>query len=349
MEETWTVGSVPDDVEDVAERVTSMARLKRRHTQAIETERRLAQKTEALQSTLEALPAVAPAAASASELSSALLGGALQLGGELVSQGWPNARDWDSAWRLGWKRRVDRTTGRVHPGTKSVQGCIRYLKDHRLLQYGGTNVDATRTELEGYRVIIVMRDPEARYVSALQDVFKPRQSAVGGRRAPPSDPSDLHMLSDLDVTCSHCKEQTANSNHWAPQYTSILDSKLPHVDEIICTESLDDDLGHVAHMVNVRSEAVREATWLGGAVDGAKQRKRLAIRPLNFTRHDKGHLRHSTRRMSKDKVFSDRNLDFTDGTGYTFKVDPRMLRLFEGDMRLNPCIRRMRQARAPAG
>ena len=52
MEETWTVGSVPDDVEDVAERVTSMARLKRRHTQAIETERRLAQKTEALQSTL---------------------------------------------------------------------------------------------------------------------------------------------------------------------------------------------------------------------------------------------------------------------------------------------------------
>ena len=58
MEETWTVGSVPDDVEDVAERVTSMARLKRRHTQAIETERRLAQKTEALQSTLEALPAV---------------------------------------------------------------------------------------------------------------------------------------------------------------------------------------------------------------------------------------------------------------------------------------------------
>ena len=54
MEETWTVGAVPDDVEDVAERVTSMARLKRRHTQAIETERRLAQKTEALQSTLEA-------------------------------------------------------------------------------------------------------------------------------------------------------------------------------------------------------------------------------------------------------------------------------------------------------
>ena len=95
MEETWTVGAVPDDVEDVAERVTSMARLKRRHTQAIETERRLAQKTEALQSTLEALPAVAPAAASASELSSALLGGALQLGGELVSQGWPNARDWE--------------------------------------------------------------------------------------------------------------------------------------------------------------------------------------------------------------------------------------------------------------
>ena len=38
--------------------------------------RRELQKTEALQSTLEALPAVAPAAASASELSSALLGGA---------------------------------------------------------------------------------------------------------------------------------------------------------------------------------------------------------------------------------------------------------------------------------
>ena len=100
MEETWTVGAVPDDVEDVAERVTSMARLKRRHTQAIETERRLAQKTEALQSTLEALPAVAPAAASASELSSALLGGALQLGGELVSQGWPNARDWEQPGEL---------------------------------------------------------------------------------------------------------------------------------------------------------------------------------------------------------------------------------------------------------
>ena len=261
----------------------------------------------------------------------------------------PNARDWDSAWRLGWKRRVDRITGRVHQGTKSVQGCIRYLKDHRLLQYGGSNVDVPRAELESYRIIIVMRDPEARYVSALQDVFKPRQSPADGKFAPRSDPSDLHMLSDLDVTCSHCKEQTANSNHWAPQYTSILDSNLPHVDEIICTESLDDDLGHVAHMVNVRSDAVRKEAWLGAAVDGAKRRKRFAIRPLNFTRNDKGHLRHSTRRMSKDKVFSDRNLDFTDGTGYTFKVDPRMLRLFEGDMRLNPCIRRMRQARAPAG
>ncbi|KAL3893732.1 MAG: hypothetical protein SGPRY_014029, partial [Prymnesium sp.] len=139
----------------------------------------------------------------------------------------------------------------------------------------------------------------------------------------------LHNL-EGDATCNHCAAQTASSTHWLPQYTSVIESGLGHVDDILCTDDLST---HLPQMVQHVNKNLQRAPWI------SRQKTSFVLAPMNFSNKATLRARPSRVHLATNDIFSKRELLSYDIAGRAQYAHPLLANLYFGDFKLNPCAR----------
>lgn len=215
--------------------------------------------------------------------------------------------------------------------------CLKHLEDQNIcFMYNDGLHPHSRGSWHGYRdpfispralleyhSVVVMRDPYERYASTYHMLFEQRGSQAL---------TELSLLTSSDPVCQHCAahKNSPLSNHWMPQAPALLGTGLRRIDQIMCTETLNDDLSELIAVVNRRKQA--DLPPLSPPSQGHLYSHAKADFP-NETNHDEN----SSTAKLKGLVQKE------DALGRRYWTDLRLWRLYADDFKLNPCVQSWNQ------